>query len=562
MSYDLVFWKGSPSSKPAAVFQALSEGQPVEDLVPLGIDEIARAFELEFGARVRFDEGRLSGPAFDVSVADDGRHFTVCAGWSVVRDTASRKVLAQLRSVATRLGCHTFNPQLEVALPAPSPRSVPAPSDELEARVRLTDAAEDWALYAAELRAKGDPRGALIDLQGELMAIYRAAGFPLPKDAATNALRARVDEAEKPVEAQRAAAQAGILSDWIAQRHVELRADRGFVHSATVRAKVEPVLRTWPRIVGVLLRNDTTRLLRSLEVVAPGSFDEVCQDGLQAIAAAPFADSLRTLTMETHHLGALGDLGPMLAAASELRRLTLTVESVLLRPFRHAKLESLELCTVVLDDDDVTALATSELPELRKLTLAPSPYAPGARLPVTGLASLLRKTSSVSRLSLGAYANVPEVVAELRRGERFCELTELRLEDADESVARLLLDAGASLGALETLVLGAASGCSVETARELERVFGARLSMRHARAERPAEARPKPQPPAPPAVVMPARPPRAALPEVEEIEEGARVRHAKFGPGVVTELADDRAAVRFDDGTVRRLALAFLRPDA
>jgi len=57
------------------------------------------------------------------------------------------------------------------------------------------------------------------------------------------------------------------------------------------------------------------------------------------------------------------------------------------------------------------------------------------------------------------------------------------------------------------------------------------------------------------------RPPRAATPEVDEIEEGARVRHAKFGAGVVTELTDDRAAVRFEDGTVRRLALAFLKPD-
>jgi len=559
MSYDLVFWKGSPSTKPAETFRALAERQPVEDLVPLGIDEIVRAFEHVFGARVRFDEGRLSGPAFDVFVADDGRYFTVCAGWSVVRDSASRKILAELRSVATHLGCHTFNPQLEVALPAPSPRSV-VTSDALEARVRKTDAEEDWARYAAELRAKGDPRGALIDLQGELMAIYRAAGFPLPRDAATNALRARVDEAEKPVAALRAEAQAGILSDWIAQRHVELRTDRGFVHAATVRAKVEPVLRIWPRIVGVLLRNDTTRLLRSLEVLAPGSFDEVCQDGVQAIAAAPFADSLRTLKLETHHLGALGDIGPMLAATSELRRLTLTVESVLLRPFRHATLESLELCTVALDDDDVTALATSELPALRELALAPSPYAPGTRLPVTGLATLLGASSSVRKLSLGGYANVPEIVAELQRGERFRALTALRLEDADESVARLLLDASASLGSLETLVLGTAR-CSVETARALERAFGARLAMRHAApaAERPAPA--KPQPPAPVAPVIPMRPPRAATPEVDEIEEGARVRHAKFGAGVVTELTDDRAAVRFEDGTVRRLALAFLKPD-
>ena len=58
-----------------------------------------------------------------------------------------------------------------------------------------------------------------------------------------------------------------------------------------------------------------------------------------------------------------------------------------------------------------------------------------------------KATPLLTQLTLGGYANVSEIVSELMRGARFRELIELRVQDADERLARLRTRAPSSSSA-------------------------------------------------------------------------------------------------------------------
>lgn len=54
----------------------------------------------------------------------------------------------------------------------------------------------------------------------------------------------------------------------------------------------------------------------------------------------------------------------------------------------------------------------------------------------------------------------------------------------------------------------------------------------------------------------------SATPRLLSAAAAARVRHPKFGPGEIVEELDDKARVRFDDGSERTMLRRFLSPDS
>jgi hypothetical protein len=131
MSYDLVFWRGTPREDPDLVWARLREAEPVEGIDLLAPVEVRQAFRTIFGGRVKVADSELLGPGFEVTVARVEPFVTVRCAWSLLESDDGEAVLTEIERVGALLGATVFDPQRAAAPVDPTIRPVAAGLDQL-----------------------------------------------------------------------------------------------------------------------------------------------------------------------------------------------------------------------------------------------------------------------------------------------------------------------------------------------------------------------------------------------------------------------------------------------
>lgn len=323
----------------------------------------------------------------------------------------------------------------------------------------------------------------------------------------------------------------------------------GFFTAAVLRSRTDPA-EPLARAARQLLTHPSAARLERLELDVAASFSEITEQVVQEIAAAPRASSLREVRMSAGL--DLGDVPAMLESAAQLERFSASPKSAVWRPFEHAHLAWLSLTGEDLTGEDLDALAASKLPALKGLSLSLAPKGETRELEPKTLRGLFVAAPQLISLQLRGVANAAVIAGELGTLDAAARLESLDLDPVDDPAVLAFVAAKDRLPQLEWLGVDLAP-CSAEVVDAVYATFGRRASgYRAPRVAAPLE-------PAAPKVVPPVRPP--PKPASLELDEGDRVRHSRFGVGVVESVDDARVTVRFADGTARTLPTKFLERD-
>jgi hypothetical protein len=513
MSYDLIFWRGRTPTDASKTWNALHAGEDVDGLQLLRSADVVDAFRAEFEQRIRVGDGRIEGPGFELAVTDGARYLHVTCAWQLIQTFDGRTILARLRAVAERLGCHAYNPQTEELRPAITPKA-----------------------YATSPAASSAERSEIEDASEEDMR-----------------------RAQSLAETDRASSMGTLLEGVVKRRIIELSWRSGFIEGATFRFDGE-MLRQPSRLlppVRYLLESPSARSLRNIAIKLLTPLEEASEAIMDAIVTAPHTSGLWSLEINSFDSDevfflALGDLTRLFEHAPGLQSLEVNAATLRLRPVVHSALRRLTLRSPEVGAG-LPALAESRFEKLERLTLWCGTKARPATVDAAALAGIIERAApALEHVWLDRVANADLVLTELARRTLPPSLKRINFDTIDESFAAKLLELRRADAPLPRLSIKECR-TSDALALELASAFGEEaLDLRHqavTAARKKAVADRKASSPA-------AAP---APPTGFTIAPGARVKHAKFGGGTIVAVeGPEKIVVRFDDGSEKKLAPKFV----